>query len=166
MATRGPKPTPTHLKLVNGNPGKRAIRKKEARPPPSEPTPPPHLSDDAKVEWGRVMSQLQRCGLMTEIDRAALAAYCQAYGRWVQAEKALARMGEKDLLTGALMIKTSNGNAIQNPLVGTANKAMELMLKAAAEFGMTPSARSRIDVDIPKDPIGRNAQAQGAARFF
>jgi P27 family predicted phage terminase small subunit len=87
------------------------------------------------------MSQLLRCGLMTEIDRAALAGYCQAYGRWVQAERALARMGEKDLLTGALMIKTSNGNAIQNPLVGTANKAMELMLRAASEFGMTPSAR-------------------------
>ena len=110
------------------------------------------------------MTQLLRCGLMSEIDRAALAAYCQAYGRWVQAERALARMGEKDLLTGALMIKTSNGNAIQNPLVGTANKAMELMLRAAAEFGMTPSARSRIDVDIPKDTA--TAAKQGSGRFF
>lgn len=166
MATRGRKPTPTHLKLVNGNPGKRAPRKREAAPPLSEPTPPPHLSDEAKVEWGRVMSQLLRCGLMSEIDRAALAAYCQAYGRWVQAERALSKMGEKDLLTGALMIKTSNGNAIQNPLVGTANKAMELMLKAATEFGMTPSARSRIDVEIPKDPRGALAPAAGTGRFF
>lgn len=166
MTTRGRKPTPTHLKLVNGNPGKRAIKRREAKPPPSEPTPPAHLSDDAKVEWGRVMSHLMRCGLMSEIDRAALAGYCQAYSRWVQAERALQRMGEKDQLTGALMIKTTNGNAVQNPLVGTANKALELMLRAAAEFGMTPSARSRIDVDIPKDPTGAEAKAQGTGRFF
>lgn len=62
-------------------------------------------------------------GILSEIDRAALAAYAMAYGRWVQAERAIAKMAEKDQLTGGLMIKTSNGNAIQNPLVGTANKA-------------------------------------------
>lgn len=164
MATRGPKPKPSHLHLVNGNPGKRARNTREAKPPLAEPTPPPHLSDDAKVEWGRVMSQLTKCGLMTEIDRAALAAYCQAYGRWVQAERALAEMAKRDLLTSGLLIKTTGGNAIQNPLVGTANKAMELMLKAAAEFGMTPSARSRINVDIP--PGASQPEKQGAARFF
>lgn len=162
MATRGRKPKPTHLKLITGNPGKRAPRRSEPKPPLDEPTPPPHLSDEAKVEWGRVMGQLVNCGLMTQIDRAALAAYCQAYGRWVQAERALARMAERDLLTAALMIKTTQGNMIQNPIVGTANKALELMLRAAAEFGMTPSARSRIDVDVPKQPPAK----QGASRFF
>ena len=148
-----------HLKLINGNPGKRAPKNKaEAKPPLAEPTPPPHLSDDAKVEWGRVISQLVTCKLMTELDRAALAGYCQAYGRWVQAERALASMGEKDMLTRALMIKTSNGNAIQNPLVGTANKAMEMMLRAATEFGMTPSSRGRVDVGgkVPGNSFANN----------
>ncbi len=56
-------------------------------------------------------------------------------------------MGKRDLLTGGLMIKTSNGNAIQNPLVGTANKAVSDMVRYAAEFGMTPSARVRLAVD-------------------
>lgn len=141
---RGRKPTPTHLKLVRGNPGKRKLNENEPAPDLARPVPPPHLSDEAKVEWGRVIDALYSCGLMTDIDRAALAAYCQAYGRWVQAEQALARMAERDELTRALMIKTSNGNAIQNPLVGTANKAMAEMVKYAIEFGMTPSARSRV----------------------
>ena len=61
-------------------------------------------------------------GLMTELDRAALAAYCAAYGRWAQAEQAINRMAAKDELNAALMIKTTSGNAIQNPLVGIANK--------------------------------------------
>jgi P27 family predicted phage terminase small subunit len=146
MATRGRKPTPTHLKLVRGNPGKRKLPDpaKEIRPPLDEPTPPAHLSDEAKVEWGRIVSLLFQLKLMTQIDRASLAAYCQAYGRWVQAERALTSMAEKDMLTRGLMIKTTGGNLIQNPLVGTANKAMADMVRYAAEFGMTPSARTRL----------------------
>jgi P27 family predicted phage terminase small subunit len=50
------------------------------------------------------------------------------------------------MLTGGLMIKTSNGNAIQNPLVGTANKAASDVVRYAAEFGMTPSARVRLAI--------------------
>jgi phage terminase small subunit len=42
------------------------------------------------------------------------------------------------------MIRTLAGNVIQNPLVGTANRAMADMVKYAVEFGLTPSARARI----------------------
>jgi P27 family predicted phage terminase small subunit len=56
-------------------------------------------------------------------------------------------MAKRDQLTGGLMIKTTNGNAIQNPLVGTAHKAAADMVRYAVEFGMTPSARSRINAD-------------------
>lgn len=149
--TAGRKPKPTHLKLVTGNPGKRAMPKAEARVVPALPSPPPHLADDAKVEWGRVSEDLYKVGLLSHIDRAALAAYCQAYARWAQAERAIAEMAKRDQLTGGLMIKTSNGNAIQNPLVGTANKAAADMVRYAAEFGMTPSARSRITATPPED---------------
>lgn len=145
MATRGPKPTPLHLALVRGRPAhKLPDPAKEIRAPLDEPTPPAHLSDEAKVEWGRVVAILVSLKLMTQLDRAALAAYCQAYGRWVQAERALSAMAEKDTLTRGLMIKTTGNNLIQNPLVGTANKAMGDMVRCAAEFGMTPSARTRL----------------------
>jgi P27 family predicted phage terminase small subunit len=85
--------------------------------------------------------------MLTGLDRAALAAYCQAYGRWITAERALGEMAKRDQLTAGLLVKTTNGNAIQNPLVGTANKAMSDMVRYAAEFGMTPSARSRINAE-------------------
>lgn len=156
----GTKPKPTHLKLVTGNPGKRPLPKAEAKVVPALPSPPPHLSDEAKVEWGRVSEALFKVGLLSHVDRAALAAYCQAYGRWVQAERAIAEMAKRDQLTGGLMIKTTNGNAIQNPLVGTANKAAADMLRFAAEFGMTPSARSRIAAEPPGE------QKDAAASYF
>ena len=141
---RGRKPTPTHLKLVRGNPGKRRLNAAEPVPERVLPSPPPELSADARTEWDRVAGELHRIGVLSGIDRAALAAYCQAYGRWVVAERAIAKMAERDPLTEGLMIKTTNGNAVQNPLVGTANKAMADLVRYAAEFGMTPSARSRI----------------------
>ena len=147
MAIRGAKPTPTSLKLITGNPGHRAINRFEPRPCMAMPVAPAHLNSGAKAEWSRVCDDLARLGLLTGLDRAALAAYCQAYGRWEQAEAALTRMAERDLTTHALMIRTSNGNAVQNPLVGTANKAMADMMRYATEFGMTPSARSRIAAD-------------------
>jgi P27 family predicted phage terminase small subunit len=98
---------------------------------------------------------------MTEIDRAALAAYCQAYGRWAQAERALARMAEKDALNSGLIIRTKNDNAIQNPLVGIANTAKRAVVKYAAEFGMTPSARTRVNAN-PDDEKPENP----AAKYF
>ena len=140
----GPPPKPTHLKLVTGNPGRRPLNKNEPKPERKLSSPPDELYEDAKIEWRRVAKELHRLGLLTVIDRAALAAYCQAYGRWIVAERALAEVAKRDLLTHGLLIKTTNGNAIQNPLVGTANKAMLAMMRCASEFGMTPAARSRI----------------------
>jgi P27 family predicted phage terminase small subunit len=149
----GRKPTPTALKLVKGNPGKRPVNQSEAKISLSEPTPPAFLCDDAKVEWGRVCSALYAAGLMTELDRAALAAYAQSYGRWAQAERELSLM--------TLTVSTTNGNDIQNPLVGIANKAKADMVKYAAEFGMTPSARSRVTA-TPDD----KQQENKAASYF
>ena len=160
---RGRKPKPSYLKLVTGNPGRRPLNLAEAKPSMGGlPQPPAELSDDARNEWRRVARQLHKAGLLATLDRAALAAYCMAWARWRAAEKALAAMAEQDPLTGGLLIKTSNGNAIQNPLVGIANKAAAAMVRFAAEFGMTPSARSRIEA-TPADDAGK---PDPAAKYF
>jgi P27 family predicted phage terminase small subunit len=63
---------------------------------------------------------------------------------WSAAETALARMAGRDAVSDGLIVKTKSGNLIQNPLVGAANKAMADMVRYAAEFGLTPSARTRV----------------------
>jgi P27 family predicted phage terminase small subunit len=95
------------------------------------------LSAEARAEWRRVSRCLHQLGLLTGVDRAVLAAYCQAHGRWVQAERALAE-------SGSLTIVTSRGNTVPNPLIRIANQAMADMARYASEFGMTPSARTRV----------------------
>jgi P27 family predicted phage terminase small subunit len=144
MASRGPKPKPTQMKLVTATARPHRLNPGEPRPVPLRPEPPDHLTEAARLEWDRIVTELFDLGILTDLDRGALAAYCQAYGRWSAAETALARMAEKDGLSEGLMVRTKAGNLIQNPLVGTANKAMGDMVRYAAEFGLTPSARTKV----------------------
>ena len=141
-----PKREPTALKLLKNNPGKRPLPKNEPKPKVKIPTAPGHLPGPAKTEWKRVSKELYNLGLLSGVDRAALAAYCQCYARWRRAETELNKLEKSSKsIHGALVSVTSNGNLIQNPLVGIANTAMKDMIKYAAEFGMTPSARTRIE---------------------
>jgi P27 family predicted phage terminase small subunit len=109
-----------------------------------------------------VANDLAARGLLSGIDRAALAAYCQSYGRWITAEIALAKMDALDPGTSGLLIRAKNGTAIPNPLVGIANSAASMMVRFAAEFGMTPSARARVVSDIA-GAQGKKEQAVIAA---
>lgn len=92
--TMGRPPKPTHLKVLEGNPGKRAINKNEPKPQAKAPSCPAHLDKEAKAEWRRISKQLLQLGLLTEVDRAALAAYCQAWSRWVYAEEKISQLVE------------------------------------------------------------------------
>jgi len=134
----GRKPKPTALKRLEGNPGKRPLNEQEPEFRREIPYCPRHLSPVAKREWHRIVKELHSAGLLTVVDRAPLAAYCQLYARWVKAEK--------ELETASLVITTEKGFALPNPLVGIANGALEGMRKFLIEFGMTPSSRSRLHV--------------------
>jgi P27 family predicted phage terminase small subunit len=137
---RGRTPKPTALKVKQGNPGKRALNRGEVRVEGGSIRPPAHLGDTAKREWNRLKKRLAPAGLLTPLDADVLALYCQAYSRWVEAEEQLSRFGP--------VVKTKYGNLVQNPYLAVANRAMDQMLVYARELGMTPSARSRIQLPV------------------
>lgn len=139
---RGRKPKPTFLKLITGNPGKRPLNENEPRPRLALPSVPPHLTDEAKVEWGRVANELYDLGMLTHLDRAVLASYCQYYASWCKYTEASER---------APLVKGSKGQPALSPYVKLANQAYQNMLKAAVELGITPSARSRVSAIPPQD---------------
>ena len=142
---RGRKPTPKRGEILE-----------------TELEPPIELTSDARTEWRRVSVILCADAIINELDRGLLVAYSQAYGRWVQAERVLAKMAELDPIGGALTITTKNGNAIQNPIIGIANKALADLARYAVELGMTPSARARAArADSPK--LGKKEVAKQAA---
>lgn len=144
---RGRKPKPTALKLLQGNPGKRPIDANEPQPavPAGDRAPyaPRFLCDEGKAEWRRIIGYLLEAGLYTEVDRTALAMYCQAFGRWIEAEKQVDERGP--------ICTSDNGNLYQNPWVAIANKRWDQVRKVMAEFGMTPSSRTRVTVAMPEE---------------
>jgi P27 family predicted phage terminase small subunit len=141
----GPPPQPAHLKLIRGNPGKRAVRPEvEPQIPPQLPEPPEFLSADAKYEWHRIIEEMVRLRLVTSVDTMLFACYCQSFSDWKAAVEAFNRTAERDPVMRGLLIKDRDGEARQNPLLRVVRAAADTMLKCAAEFGLTPTARARI----------------------
>jgi len=139
MAQRGRKPKPTALKELEGNPGRRSLNKNEPKPDPKAPRCPSWLEDEAKKEWKRTGKILEQMGLLTEMDMAAFAGYCQAYARWKEAEEFITQHGT--------MLRTPNGYLQQVPQVSIAQTNLKIMLKFCEQFGLTPSSRSRMVAD-------------------
>ena len=131
----GRPPKPTAVKRLAGNPGKRAMNKSEPIPDAGVPTIPSHLTASAKREWRRIVPLLDPLGLVTRVDRTALAAYCAVYARWVECELKLA---------DGLITTSPNGHQIQSPYLAIANRALSQMDTYLADFGMTPAARTRV----------------------
>lgn len=80
----GRKATPTALKIIRGNPGKRPINGREPKPPVAGLICPEHMSDIAAGEWARIVPVLIDLGLATTADRSVLIAYCELYAEMVE----------------------------------------------------------------------------------
>ena len=115
------------------------------------------LSRTARAEWLRAGSILLRSRVLTEADLVALAAYCVVYARWVQAEDDVRRRGVM------VPAKPRSKNLVQNPFLAIANKSLQQMLRLLAEFGCTPSTRTRI---VAADASQDRAEREKAARFL
>lgn len=144
---RGRKPLPSNVVRLRGNPGKRPLNDAEPAPAPVVPSCPACLGEAARKEWKRLARELGELGLLTRIDRGMLAAYCQAHALWTEVVSSIERYGT--------MVKSPNRFPMQSPYVAVASKQVEIMGRIAAEFGMTPSSRSRIRASGPasEDPF-------------
>lgn len=137
---RGPKPQPTALKKLRGNPGRRPLNTAEPELPsrPAFDAAPVELESDAvaSAEWVRLAPMLRRSRVVTEGDRGALLSLCQQWSRYLEANTAARKSG--------MVIKSPSGYFMPNPLIAIANRALANCVKLWAELGLTPSSRSRV----------------------
>lgn len=145
---RGAKPDPTALRILRGNPGRRPLPEGEPTPANASLEPPDWLDEAAKIEWRRLAPMLSTNGVLTDMDVDALCAYCETWVRWKTATAKIREFG--------MVIKSPNGMPMPSPYVAIANKAMATMRALLTEFGMTPSARSRVQVSKkPEKPTSK-----------
>ena len=146
MGQRGPAPKPTALVLLEGNPGKRPLNKREPQPRMRAPKCPDYLDENARTEWRRLVPILRRMKILTEADSLALANLCQAYSTMTKAQAKLSESG--------LLYKTQSGYLQQSPLLAIVNSCVETITRLCREFGLTPAARARLQVpDGPREDV-------------
>lgn len=141
MARTGRPPIPTSIKVLRGTARPDRMRN-EPKPKIKAPRCPGWLSPVARREWKRLAKQLVVLGVLTDLDRGVLSAYCVAWAKWLQAEQAIEKHG--------LLIKTKTGYVMQSPVVSIAKQERKAMLEAGAELGLSPAARTRINVPAPQ----------------
>ncbi len=141
---RGRKPIPSRVAFLRGLPGHRPANKDEPQPGPGSIEPPKYLSQKAKEVWQEVAPELFRLGLLTILDRQALARYSALHARWMEAEKFLEEKGS------VYSIKDDEGRTKylgQFPQVSMARNYAKLANSLGLEFGLTASARVRLHAE-------------------
>lgn len=152
---RGRKPKPTALKLIAGNPGKRALPKDEPEYEAASVLEAPAWMDEgAKAEWDRIAPELEALGLLRKVGIQELGAYCRAVSRLAKAEAIIAERG--------MTFEAMEGPKVR-PEVAISSKCAEEIRKFGADFGLTPATSPR--VHATKKPV-KDAKAEKAKRFF
>jgi P27 family predicted phage terminase small subunit len=127
------------LKILKGNPGRRPLNPSEPKPRVAAPECPDHLNAIARKQWEKLVPVLLGMRVLTEADEIALGNLCQAYSTLIEAQRQMAKTG--------ILYKTKSGHVQQSPLLGIVNAQVHIVNGLLREFGLTPSARSRVTVE-------------------
>jgi len=136
------KPKPTALKVLQGNPGKRAMRKREPQSGALG-APPADLCEVARAKWADLI-RLEAWGLVvTAADADMLEQYCRIHAQLKKAEGKVAEFGE--------LVKAPTGFPCQSPWLNIVNRCRADMFRIALEFGGSPSSRTRLSTGPTAD---------------
>lgn len=177
----GRRALPANVHLLRGNPSKltAADLTDGLQPEVEIPGCPRHLLPEARKEWRRITPELERYGLISKLDRSALALYCQAWARLVWAEEQMARAmaladeqraeaeAKGETWTGGdgMTVPTPNGHMTYSPHWVIANKAQQQVQAYLAEFGLSPANRGKVSPsNVRQRPLfgdGEDEDTQG-----
>lgn len=136
---------PTHLKLVEGNRGKRSQNNFE---PDAEYlydlTPPAHLSAEEQVKWNDLAPKLRASKLLTVLEVTALCLLCET----------LVMLDIIKVELGTDYVSHNSKGTSLNQLMVARSMAFKQAMLLMQQFGMTPAARARVVVNSQGDLFG------------
>lgn len=114
---------------------------------------PTGLSRDGKKAWKRLVPELVRYNLSSEVDADALETLCETIGLIKVLRRSINAKQNKLLADGedpALAVETTtpNGMRIQSPTYQALNRETEKLKTWLAEFGLTPAQRARVTTAV------------------
>ena len=144
---KGRKKIPTKIKEMQGTLEKsRTIENEMVVDLVSKlPTAPDWLSEIGKEEWNKVTAQLFNLEMLYSVDLRLVEAYANEISLYLECEMKLRKENRID------EFHSSEGTVLRrqaSPLVKMKNDALNNSLKLAAQFGLTPVARSSIAAPV------------------
>ena len=137
MAAMGRKPHPSVIRDLRGNPTKRPIPTDEIHLPARIPDPPANLSEEAFPYWVETANKLSVMGVLTEVDGGALALFAEVEATFWEAVSEVRKHG-------AVVEVGESGHCQASPWQTVMMQSQKQMRDWMAEFGMTPSSRTRV----------------------
>lgn len=134
----GRKNKPTHLKIIDGNPGGKPINYDE--PVPEEiiaDSPPVWLGDYAKEYWKEAVEQCPE-GMLRQLDASVLITWCVAMETLRIAQEEFQRDPQMTV------VNEVTGAVKQNPLLSIIRCEGATVIRCASEMGFSPSSRAKV----------------------
>lgn len=153
MAQPGPKPKPRALKELAGNPGHRPLNTAQPRPEPKAPAMPRGvLPKSARKAWRELAPQLEALGLLSEIDAPLFTLLCVWTGAALDAAAVIRRDEEQGESEQGVITEDDRGRERKSRALSVLRAASVEIRQLAAEFGLSPSSRSRLEVPPSEEP--------------
>jgi P27 family predicted phage terminase small subunit len=143
---RGRKPTPKAVLEARGS-WRAKTKTDDETPEQGRPNKPQWLTDLGAKEWERMAPMLDKIGVLSKLDRNALARYCALFALWKQCTKSV----ERDGVTIRQSNQAKQEYEVLNPEARMMVTLGQELSKLETAFGLTPSDRARVQ-KIPTTP--------------
>lgn len=144
MGDRGPQPTPKNILKARGSNRANSKKGHENPEPQLGPTDPPaFLTDEEAEKWIQMITVLIPMKCYSEADADALAQYCQT---WVTFQEMQAILKEEGHIVKRVSRDTKETIVKRHPAFDISTELRKRLKDLEASFGLTPSARARIDI--------------------
>lgn len=147
MGKRGPKPKPTAIRLLEGNPGRMPINPSEITcAAPAVMPSVVGMDEHAAEEWRRILASMPP-DVYTALDVAMIAQYALAWSMLIRAQQELDMRGlliefdkygkDGDIIGSELDV---------NPALKAWKAASDVLLKTTDRLGLSPGVRARLQI--------------------
>lgn len=156
MGARGPAPKATNMRILEGNPSRRPLNTDEPQPATGAVCP-GWMGDGAREVWEEVAPVLEECGILTKADAVMFAAWCDAVANYKAVSKEIEVASIEACQPANLQYESVEpsdriyADKVMKALIASQRNFAELMVKFGTKFGLSPSDRTGLKVNKPKE---------------
>ena len=157
MGVRGTLPTPTKIRILNGNPSRRPLPANEPQYAPGVPDRPKGMSADARKQWNRLVGEMANSGVLRRVDGGALGMLCEDLAMLDTLRQGLAAQAREITKKAKEKKQQISGNALTalsrtsegRRTFSTIRELTAQIIIQRREFGLTPSSSTRVQASGP-----------------